>query len=162
MSRKNSSEFNRFFPQGLNPFKIHGSFKLELVPKFMSWHTLEIWSLSNWQSCSIFSKGASCQVWIFLDHGKVVYLNLHVWYDLEYWKILKSGWPTGQRPRTRLDPLPQSLWAIVCTTPSWPVTAHTVPPVSPVAARCAAAYVRPVSLSSPSLCWEETTSHPVA
>jgi hypothetical protein len=32
MSRKNSSEFTKFSPQGLNSFKIHGRFKLELVP----------------------------------------------------------------------------------------------------------------------------------
>jgi hypothetical protein len=32
MSRKNSSEFTRFSSQGLSPFKIHGRFKLELVP----------------------------------------------------------------------------------------------------------------------------------
>jgi hypothetical protein len=33
MSRENFSEFTRFFPQGLNPFKLHGIFKLELDPK---------------------------------------------------------------------------------------------------------------------------------
>jgi hypothetical protein len=35
-SRKNFSEFTRFFPQGLDPFKIHESFKLESVPKFVT------------------------------------------------------------------------------------------------------------------------------
>jgi hypothetical protein len=32
ISRNNSTEFTRFSPQGLNPIKIHGRFKLELVP----------------------------------------------------------------------------------------------------------------------------------
>jgi hypothetical protein len=32
MSRKNSNEFTKFSPQGLNPFKIHVRFKLELFP----------------------------------------------------------------------------------------------------------------------------------
>jgi hypothetical protein len=35
MSRKNFGEFMEFFLKGLNPFKIHGIFKLELVPKFI-------------------------------------------------------------------------------------------------------------------------------
>jgi hypothetical protein len=50
----------------------------------------------------------------------VGYLNLQVWYDLEYWKILKSDWPTGQQDRTRLDALPQLLWACVDAMPLWP------------------------------------------
>jgi hypothetical protein len=33
--RWNFSEFTRFFPQGLNPFKIHGKLKLNSVPEFI-------------------------------------------------------------------------------------------------------------------------------
>jgi hypothetical protein len=35
-SREIFSEFTRFFPQGLNPFKIRRIFKFESVPKFIS------------------------------------------------------------------------------------------------------------------------------
>jgi hypothetical protein len=31
----NFSEFTRFFPQGLKPFKIHRKFKLNSFPEFM-------------------------------------------------------------------------------------------------------------------------------
>jgi hypothetical protein len=34
--RENFSEFTRFVPQGMNPFKIHGKFKLEYVPEFIT------------------------------------------------------------------------------------------------------------------------------
>jgi hypothetical protein len=64
-----------------------------------------------------------------------VYFNLQFWYDLEYWKILESGWP-----RTCLDPSPRSLWACARATPSWPVTARFEPSV--------AAHVHPATLSS--------------
>jgi hypothetical protein len=36
MSRKNFSEFTRFFRKDLNPFKIQERFKLEFVPKFIT------------------------------------------------------------------------------------------------------------------------------
>jgi hypothetical protein len=35
-SREIFSEFTRFFPQGLNAFKIQGRFKFESVPKFIT------------------------------------------------------------------------------------------------------------------------------
>jgi hypothetical protein len=41
------SEFPRFFPQGLNPFKIHIRFKLESVPEFISRILLGISSQPN-------------------------------------------------------------------------------------------------------------------
>jgi hypothetical protein len=41
-SREIFSEFTRFFPQGLNPFKIHRRFEIESVPKFRLMHSLTI------------------------------------------------------------------------------------------------------------------------
>jgi hypothetical protein len=58
----NFSEFIRFFQKRWNPFKIHGRFKLDLIPKFISLDTLGIGSLANEQSCSSYSNLALCKV----------------------------------------------------------------------------------------------------
>jgi hypothetical protein len=62
----------------LEPFKIHGRFKLDLIPKFISLDTLGIGSLANEQSCSSFSNLELYKVSIFLDPGKVENLNYKV------------------------------------------------------------------------------------
>jgi hypothetical protein len=55
------------FPKGLNPFKIQGTFKLEIVPKFMAWYPAGIWNLANENICSIWSNLPLCKSWKFLD-----------------------------------------------------------------------------------------------
>jgi hypothetical protein len=38
VSRNNFGEFMDFSPKVLNPFKIHGRFKWEFVPKLITWN----------------------------------------------------------------------------------------------------------------------------
>jgi hypothetical protein len=106
MLRWNFSEFTIFSPHGLNPFKIHGRFKLELIPKFISWDTVEIWSWANWQSCLLSVNQASCHVWIFWGIEKVFILNFQLRTSLVIRKITQiSLWagPYTVRPTSNLN-----------------------------------------------------------
>jgi hypothetical protein len=98
-----------FPPQGLNPFKIHGRFKLEFVPNLC--HEIH-YEFEDGPIDKVvqFVQRVMPSLNIFGPREGSVF-EFEVWYDLEYWKILKLGWPTGQRPRTRLGPSPWSLWA---------------------------------------------------
>jgi hypothetical protein len=75
------------FPQGLDPFKICGRFKLNCVPDFILWIMLRIWSRPNWESCLKYSNLAACKVWIFFDQGKAFFLNLQLCVEFEKLKI---------------------------------------------------------------------------
>jgi hypothetical protein len=100
------SEFTRFLPKGLNPFKIHGRFKLQLVPKFLNWNPVGTWSWANGESCSSGSNLASCTAYTYLELGKAFDLNFKF---RRFWnKRNFSNWagPTSQRrypfrPRAR-------------------------------------------------------------
>jgi hypothetical protein len=78
-AKENFGEFLRFFPEGLNPFKIHRRFKFESVPKLITWISLWIISWPNWHSLSEYSILSSCKVWEFLEQWKVSILNLQIW-----------------------------------------------------------------------------------
>jgi hypothetical protein len=90
--RENFSEFTRFVPQGMNPFKIHGKFKLEYVPEFITWIMLRIWDQPNWESCSKYSNLASHKVYIFSKKGKASILNLFFLLSLNIGRKFKLGW----------------------------------------------------------------------
>jgi hypothetical protein len=62
MGTWNFSEFIRFFQKGWNPIKIHGRFKLDLVPKFIALDTVGIESLAKEQSCSSCPNLPLCKV----------------------------------------------------------------------------------------------------
>jgi hypothetical protein len=83
MGTWNFSEFIIFFQKGWNPFKIHGRFKLDWVPKFYIMSSVGIWSLANEQSCSSCSNLALCKVLVFLDPEKAENLNYIVWRRFE-------------------------------------------------------------------------------
>jgi hypothetical protein len=88
-----------------------------------------------------------------------VYLNLQVWDDFNIGKNnSRSGQSTGQWPKTHSNRAPQSLKGACMPTPSWMIMHalhhHTLYSTG------AAAHLRPMALSSPSLRQEATTSHP--
>jgi hypothetical protein len=115
----NFSECTRFFPQGLNPFKIHRRFKFCSVPEFISWLLLIFWSGPNLESWSEYLYLAPCKIWIFLEQGKSSILNLQFWAELEIWKkfLIGQGPPVSsptvfisalQSPDPRCSPLTRS------------------------------------------------------
>jgi hypothetical protein len=63
MSRKNFSEFLKFFLKGLNPFKIKSSFKLDFVLEFVIQNTKRFGSCAKKETCSIGIDLQPCQVW---------------------------------------------------------------------------------------------------
>jgi hypothetical protein len=98
-SRWNFSEFTRFLPQGLNPFKIHNRFKFEFVSEFITRILLIIWSWPNLESYSTYSNIYACKVWVFLEQGNTSILNLEVWASLNNLEIQflteVLGWPNS-------------------------------------------------------------------
>jgi hypothetical protein len=84
--RENFSEFTGFLPQGLNPFKINGIFKLESVPQFITRILLRICVDPIEKGVPNISNLASRKVWIFFYCGKASFLNLQVSTKFEYWK----------------------------------------------------------------------------
>jgi hypothetical protein len=55
MSRKNFGEFMKFFPKGLNPFKIQTIFNFGLIPRFLIYNPEGIGSRAKNERCSLMS-----------------------------------------------------------------------------------------------------------
>jgi hypothetical protein len=78
-SKENFGEFLRFFPEGLNPFKIHIRFKFESTSKLYSMDS--VGNLKSAQLKKLFRifNSSLMQSLSILEQGKVSVLNFKVW-----------------------------------------------------------------------------------
>jgi hypothetical protein len=68
----------RFFPEGLNPFKIQTRFKVDLILNFIIQIIERFWSWIKKEICSILSNLSTYQFWKFLEFLKYRFLIFQV------------------------------------------------------------------------------------
>jgi hypothetical protein len=104
----------QIFQKGLNRFKIHGRFKFEYIPEFITCNPLGFWTwYENW-SCSLCSNMWTYKSWRNLHIWKDTNSNINVWVFKNLDKSKKCRGPLVSL-RRRLNGT-QSLASCTCTS----------------------------------------------
>jgi hypothetical protein len=95
MENNNFGAFLRFFPRGLNPFKIQRKFKSQKIDEFVFQNLCWIRSLTNEQSCSSSSNLLVQYLSEFWKLGRSLFLFLKFGRLNQIWKLVEIWNPEG-------------------------------------------------------------------